>query len=74
MKKYTITIEETISQEFDIMANNAEQARAIAIEIYNLGELVLKTAFVNAVGVALKNFQNHIVLMLVLKNFAHRFC
>ena len=41
MKMYTITIEETISQEFDIMANNAEQARAIAIEIYNLGELVL---------------------------------
>ena len=41
MKKYTITIEETISQEFDIMANNAEQARAIAIEKYNLGELVL---------------------------------
>ena len=41
MKKYTITIEETISQSFDIMANNAEQARAIAIEKYNLGELVL---------------------------------
>jgi hypothetical protein len=41
MKKYTITIEETISQDFDVMANNAEQARAIAIEMYNLGELVL---------------------------------
>lgn len=74
MKKYVVTIEETISQEFDVMANNSEQAIAIAIEKYNLGELVLKTAFVNAVGVALKNFQNHIVLMLFFKNFAHRFC
>ena len=53
MKKYVVTIEETISQEFDVMANNSEQAIAIAIEKYNLGELVLKTAFVNAVGVAI---------------------
>lgn len=73
MKKYVVTIEETTSQNFDVMANNAEQARAIAIEMYNLGELVLKTAFVNAVGVALKNFQNHIVL-LFFKNHTQRFC
>lgn len=41
MKKYTITIEETISQDFEVMANNAEQAKEIAIKMYNLGELVL---------------------------------
>lgn len=41
MKKYTITIEETISQEFDIMAENSEQAKSITIEMYNSGELVL---------------------------------
>lgn len=41
MKKYVVTIEETISQEFDAMAENAEQAKEIAIEMYNLGELVL---------------------------------
>lgn len=41
MKKYVVIIEETISQSFDIMANNSEQAIAIAIEMYNLGELVL---------------------------------
>ena len=41
MKKYVVTIEETTSQNFDIMANNSEQAIAIAIEKYNLGELVL---------------------------------
>lgn len=41
MTKYTITIEETISQDFDVMANNSDQARAIAIEMYNSGELVL---------------------------------
>lgn len=41
MKKYVVTIEETISQEFDAMAENAEQAKEIAIEMYNSGELVL---------------------------------
>lgn len=41
MKKYVVTIEETTSQNFDVMANNSEQAIAIAIEKYNLGELVL---------------------------------
>ncbi len=41
MKKYTITIEETISEDFEIIAESTEQARAIAIEKYNSGEFVL---------------------------------
>ncbi len=41
MKKYTVTIEETISDDLEVIAENIEQARAIAIEKYNSGEFVL---------------------------------
>lgn len=41
MKKYYITIEETISQVFEIDADNPEQAKELAIKQYNTGEFVL---------------------------------
>ena len=42
VKKYYITIEETVSDTFEITAENEEQARSIAIEKYKSGELVLE--------------------------------
>ncbi len=42
MKKYTITIEETISEDFEVIAESSEQAQAIAIEKYESGEFVLE--------------------------------
>lgn len=42
MKKFVITIEETVSQNFDIEAENAEQAMAFAQEKYQNGEFVLE--------------------------------
>lgn len=41
MKKFFITIEETISQVFEIYANSPEQAKDIVIKQYNVGEFVL---------------------------------
>lgn len=41
MKKFKITIEETVSETFEIIAENDEDARNIAEEKYNLGEFVL---------------------------------
>ncbi len=41
MKKFFITIEETISQVFEIDADNPEQAKKLAIKQYNTGEFVL---------------------------------
>ncbi len=39
--KYKITIEETISQEFEIEADSCEEAQEKGIELYKAGELVL---------------------------------
>ena len=41
MKKYIIAIEETVVDEFEIEANDFEEALAIATEKYRKGELVL---------------------------------
>lgn len=41
MKKYTITIEEMISKDFEIEANTAEEAMALAEYRYRAGEYVL---------------------------------
>lgn len=42
VKKFVITIEETASQNFEIEAENTEQAMAFAQEKYQNGEFVLK--------------------------------
>ena len=40
--KYKITIEETISQEFEIKSNSIEEAKEKAIKDYESGKLVLE--------------------------------
>lgn len=42
MKKFAITIEEMVSQEFDVEAETAEEAMEIAEEKYKSGEFVLE--------------------------------
>lgn len=42
MEKYTVIIEETVSNAFEINAANAEDARKIAEDAYNDGLLVLE--------------------------------
>ena len=41
MKKFTITIEETVSEDFEVEAEDAGQAMQIAEEKYDKGEFVL---------------------------------
>ncbi len=40
-KKYNVTIEETVSEIFEIEAENEQQAKEIAVNNYKSGELVL---------------------------------
>ena len=42
MKKYIVTIEETVCENFEIEAETAEEAKRLAIEKYNSGEFVLE--------------------------------
>lgn len=42
MKKYTITIEETVSEVFYLEANSLEEAKEKAIENYNNSVFVLE--------------------------------
>lgn len=42
MKKFKITIEEMISQDFEIEATSLEEAMELAEQQYNDGELVLE--------------------------------
>ena len=39
--KYIITIEETVTKDFEVEANDAEEAYKIAEQKYNSGEFVL---------------------------------
>lgn len=41
MAKYTVIIEEVVSEEFEIHANTEEEAQKIAADAYNNGEIVL---------------------------------
>lgn len=43
MKKYVITIEELISQNFVVEANDAEEAMEIAEKKYNNNEFILES-------------------------------
>jgi hypothetical protein len=42
MPKFTVTIEETVSDDFEIEADNAEDALLAAEQSYKQGELVLE--------------------------------
>jgi len=46
MKKYTVTIEETVSEDFEIVAESEQEALEIAKQKYNSGEFVLAPGFV----------------------------
>lgn len=39
--KYNITIEETVSKTFEVIAENENQAKEIAVNNYNSGKFVL---------------------------------
>ena len=41
-KKFIVTIEETVSNDFEILAENVEKAKRIAEEKYKSGELILE--------------------------------
>ena len=41
-KKFIVTIEEMVSEDFEIIAENEEEAEKIATEKYNNGEFVLE--------------------------------
>lgn len=42
MKNFTVTIEETCAQEFQVAAQSAAEARELARKMYRSGELVLE--------------------------------
>ena len=48
MRKFKIIIEEHVSQEFEVEANDIGDAMDIAEEKYNSGEFVLEPGVVNA--------------------------
>ena len=48
MKTFKITVEEHISQSFDVEANNIDEAMEIAQKDYNNGFLIVESAEVNA--------------------------
>ena len=48
MKDFTITIEDLVSQYFKIQAESKEEAIEKAIEMYQMGELVLAPGDVEA--------------------------
>ena len=48
MPRYVITIEETVSDDFNVRASSPEEAIKIAIEKYKRGELVLEPGFVTS--------------------------
>lgn len=52
MKKYIVTIEETVVQDFEIEAESAEEAFELAEEQYEAGELVLEPGEVQMVQIA----------------------
>lgn len=55
--KYKVTIEETISEEFNIEADSLEEALKIAELAYTVGKLVLENGQVIAKQIMLEDLQ-----------------
>ena len=55
MKKYTITIEETVSEVFYLEANSLEEAKELAIENYNNSVFVLEPGNLIGTNVLVEN-------------------
>ncbi len=60
MKKFTITIEETIAQNFEIVAETAEEAMKIAEEKYHNLEMVLEPGEVTVKQTAITKPNNEV--------------
>ncbi len=58
MKKFTVTIEETVTQDFKVEAETAEEALRIAEEKYSDGEFVLEPGEVIAKKMAITSPTN----------------
>lgn len=59
-KKFIVTIEETISQDFEVIAENEEDAIDIAIEKYNNGEFCLSPGTLVAKQMAVENVTDNL--------------
>ena len=59
-KKFIVTIEETISQDFEVIAENEEDAIDIAIEKYNNGEFCLSPGTLVAKQMAVENITDNL--------------
>ena len=55
MKKYLVTIEEQVSQTFEVMAEDEKTARIIAEDNYKNGEFVLEPGEVIARRMTVEN-------------------
>lgn len=60
MPKYTIIIEETVSQGFEIEAESAEDAMEIAEQKYNNGEFVLEPGNLVSKQMAITSPENEV--------------
>lgn len=59
--KYNVTIEETVSQTFEIIADNENQAKLIATEKYNSGVFVLNPGELTAKQMQICNDKNILI-------------
>ena len=58
-KKYNITIEETVSQDFVVFADDDEEAKTIAIENYKNEKFVLEPGNLEAKQMQIRNLTDH---------------
>lgn len=59
MKRFVIAIEETVTQEYEVFADNTEEAIEKSIEKYEKGEFVLEPGELQMKRIALVEPQNH---------------
>lgn len=55
MRKFMVTIEETVSQDFDVEANSQEEAIKIVRDKYRNGEFVLEPGNLEQAQIVLHN-------------------
>jgi len=55
MEKFTLVIEETVAQKFEVIADDAEKAMEIALDKYREGEFVLEHSEVHHKQIAVMN-------------------
>lgn len=58
MKNFTVTIEETCVQDFQVVARSAAEARELARKMYHSGELVLAPGEVQFKQIAVTRTSN----------------